>query len=408
MKKELLRVKEPKKFDFMMITILVIMALTSIVAIYSAFELITNEIPTLLLFKQIMWYGIGFIAMAAIMYLGNDTIFSFAKIAYWIMLAALIYLFVSKHMISRFLGYGHNLPFVTPINGATSWFQFPGIGSFQPSEFMKVILIIITAGIIDEHNSSKVLDSYESDLQLFWKVICWALPPLILIFIQPDTGICIIIFVSLAVMLMCSGIKSIWILGGIALAVLLLGGFFYLYFFNNSLLTSLFGIDSLYKLDRIKGWLDPESDILSTGNQLYTALMAMGSAGITGHGMQQNLVNIPEAQTDFIFAVIGQSFGLLGTLFVVGLCLTLDLRLLRIASLSKITKEKYYITGVLGMLLFQQFQNIGMIIGLLPITGITLPFISYGGSSLLSYFLAIGIIMNTSSKAKKLSDYVYE
>lgn len=408
MKKELLRVKEPKKFDFMMITILVIMALTSIVAIYSAFELITNEIPTLLLFKQIMWYGIGFIAMAAIMYLGNDTIFSFAKIAYWIMLAALIYLFVSKHIISRFLGYGHNLPFVTPINGATSWFQFPGIGSFQPSEFMKVILIIITAGIIDEHNSSKVLDSYESDLQLFWKVICWALPPLILIFIQPDTGICIIIFVSLAVMLMCSGIKSIWILGGIALAVLLLGGFFYLYFFNNSLLTSLFGIDSLYKLDRIKGWLDPESDILSTGNQLYTALMAMGSAGITGHGMQQNLVNIPEAQTDFIFAVIGQSFGLLGTLFVVGLCLTLDLRLLRIASLSKITKEKYYITGVLGMLLFQQFQNIGMIIGLLPITGITLPFISYGGSSLLSYFLAIGIIMNTSSKAKKLSDYVYE
>lgn len=408
MKKELLRVKEPKKFDFMMITILVIMALTSIVAIYSAFELITNEIPTLLLFKQIMWYGIGFIAMAAIMYLGNDTIFSFAKIAYWIMLAALIYLFVSKHVISRFLGYGHNLPFVTPINGATSWFQFPGIGSFQPSEFMKVILIIITAGIIDEHNSSKVLDSYESDLQLFWKVICWALPPLILIFIQPDTGICIIIFVSLAVMLMCSGIKSIWILGGIALAVLLLGGFFYLYFFNNSLLTSLFGIDSLYKLDRIKGWLDPESDILSTGNQLYTALMAMGSAGITGHGMQQNLVNIPEAQTDFIFAVIGQSFGLLGTLFVVGLCLTLDLRLLRIASLSKITKEKYYITGVLGMLLFQQFQNIGMIIGLLPITGITLPFISYGGSSLLSYFLAIGIIMNTSSKAKKLSDYVYE
>lgn len=407
MRKELLRVKEPKKFDFMLITILVVMAVTSFVAIYSAFELITTENPTVLLLKQVMWYGVGFLALAMMMYLGNDAIFSFAKIAYWIMLAALIYLFISKFVVSRFFGYEQNLPFVRPINGATSWFQLPG-GSFQPSEFMKVILIMITAGVIDEHNSSKVLDSYESDLQLFWKVICWALPPLILIFLQPDTGICIIIVISLAVMLMCSGIKSIWIIGGFALVLLLLGGFFYLYFFNNSLLTSLFGADSLYKLDRIKGWLDPESDILSTGNQLYTALMAMGSAGITGHGMQLNLVNIPEAQTDFIFAVIGQSFGLIGTLFVIGLCLFLDLKLLRIASLSKITKEKYYITGILGMLLFQQIQNIGMISGLLPITGITLPFISYGGSSLLSYFLAIGVVMNTSAKAKKLSDYVYE
>ena len=170
----------------------------------------------------------------------------------------------------------------------------------------------------------------------------------------------------------------------------------------------LFGGDSLYKLNRIKGWLDPESDILKTGNQLYTALMALGSAGIHGHGIQVNLVNIPEAQTDFIFAVIGQSFGLIGTLSVVALCLFLDLKLLRIATLSKSTRDKYYITGVFGMLLFQQVQNIGMIIGLLPITGITLPFISYGGSSLLSYFIAIGIVMNISAKAKKLSDYIYE
>ena len=134
----------------------------------------------------------------------------------------------------------------------------------------------------------------------------------------------------------------------------------------------------------------------------------MGSAGLTGHGIQEFLIQIPEAQTDFIFAVIGQSFGLLGTLFTVVLCMCLDLKLLRIAALTKTTKDKYYISGVLGMLLFQQFQNIGMIIGLLPITGITLPFISYGGSSLLSYFIAIGIVCNTSSKAHKLSDYVYK
>lgn len=408
MKQELLQVKEPKHYDFVLITILLLMAFTSILAIYSAFELITNESPTLLLVKQIMWYVLGFIVMAMIMYLGNDMIFSYVKKAYWIMLGALIYLFISKYVVSRLFGYEHNLPFVTPINGATSWFQFPGIGSFQPSEFMKVILIIITAGIIDEHNAEKVIDTYESDIQLFIKVLRWAVPPLILILVQPDTGVCLIIFIALAVMLMCSGIKNLWIFTGLGIVALFLGGFFYLYFYNNDLLVSLFGENSLYKLDRIKGWLDPESDILQTGNQLYTALLAMGSAGLKGHGLQAYVVKIPEAQTDFIFAVIGQSFGLIGTLSVVLLCLGLDIKLLRIATLTKTTRDKYYITGVLGMLLFQQFQNIGMIIGLLPITGITLPFISYGGSSLLSYFIALGLIMNTSTKAKKLSDYVYE
>ena len=408
MKQELFQVKEPKHFDFILLAILGFMAITSFVAIYSAFELITSESPSLLLMKQIMWYVLGFIMIAIVMYMGNDLIYSYAKKAYWVMLAALLYLFISKYVVSRFFGYDHNLPFVTPINGATSWFQFPGIGSFQPSEFMKVILIIITAGIIDEHNAGKVIDTYESDIQLFLKVIRWAFPPLLLILIQPDTGICIIIFISLAVMLMCSGIKNLWIIAGGGIVLFVLVGFFYLYFYNNTLLVSLFGEGSLYKLDPIKGWLDPEADILHTGNQLYTALMAMGSAGLSGHGIQQYLVKIPEAQTDFIFAVIGQSFGLIGTLFVVVLCLALDMKLLRIATLTKTTRDKYYITGVLGMLLFQQFQNIGMIIGLLPITGITLPFISYGGSSLLSYFIALGLIMNTSSKAKRLSDYVYE
>lgn len=408
MNQSLLKVKEPKKYDIVLIGILVIMALTSFVSIYSAFALITSENPAFLLMKQIMWYGLGFILMTVIMYLGNDIFYNFAKLAYWVLLGALIYLFISKYIVSRFMGYGHNLPFATPINGATSWFQFPGIGSFQPSEFMKVVLIMITAGIIDEHNTNKIVDSYEMDIQLFIKVFKWAFPPLFLIFIQPDTGVCIIILFSLLMMLACSGIKNFWLICGAVLFVLALGGFFYLYLFNHSLLASLFGSDSLYKLDRIKGWLDPESDILHTGNQLYTALMAMGSAGLTGHGLQQFLIQIPEAQTDFIFAVIGQSFGLFGTLFTVVLCLSLDLKLLRIASLTKTTKDKYYILGVLGMLLFQQFQNIGMIIGLLPITGITLPFISYGGSSLLSYFIAIGLVCNTSAKAHKLSDYVYE
>lgn len=407
MKQTLLKVKEPKKYDFLLLSIIIIMAITSIVGIYSAFELIVNNSPTELLIKQVIWFGLGFIAVCAIIYLGNDAVYSFAKIAYWILLAMLLYLLISKEIVSRFTG-GSNLPFVWRANGATSWFLFPAIGTFQPSEFMKIVLILITARIIDEHNSEKVIDSYESDIQLFIKVLKWALPPLLMIYMQPDTGVCLIIFASLALMVMCSGIKPAWIYGGLALLFIVVGGFLFLYIYHYDFLSSFFGADSLYKLNRIKGWLDPESDIQNTGTQLYTALMAMGSAGLTGHGLQQFLVSIPEAQTDFIFAVIGQSFGLIGTLFVVGLCLALDLRLLRIATLSKVAIEKYFICGVLGMLLFQQVQNIGMIVGLLPITGITLPFISAGGSSLLSYFLALGVIVNASSKAKKLSDYIYE
>ena len=99
---------------------------------------------------------------------------------------------------------------------------------------------------------------------------------------------------------------------------------------------------------------------------------------------------------------------MIGSLLILGLCLALDLRLISIATFSKNNFEKYYICGILGMLLFQQVENIGMIIGLLPITGITLPLISYGGSSLLSYMLAFGIVMNASVKAKKGSEYIYK
>lgn len=408
MKQRLSIVKDPKRFDFILLAYMIVMALTSLLAIYSAFELISGNQGPELLKKQMIWYVIGFAAMAFIMYLGNDSMLSFAKYAYWFLLFCLLYLFINSHIVNRFLGSDINLPLVLRVNGATSWFQLGGLGSFQPSEFMKVALILITAGIIDEHNASKMFDTYQSDIDLFIKVAKWALLPVILILLQPDTGIVIIIVVSIAVMLMCSGIRKEWMLFGFGAIAVGLALFFYLYFFHFSTLSSLFGSNGAYKLNRITGWLNPEADIRNTGNQLYTALLALGSAGISGHGIQMDIVRIPEAQTDFIFAVFGQSFGLIGTLFIIVLCLGLDLRLCKIASLSKNQFEKYYICGILGMLLFQQLQNIGMIIGLLPITGITLPLISYGGSSLLSYLLAFGVIMNSSAKAKKLSDYVYD
>ena len=188
----------------------------------------------------------------------------------------------------------------------------------------------------------------------------------------------------------------------IVLAAVLI--FFYLYFFQYELLTRYI---QGYQLSRITAWIYPEENMLGIGNQLYTSLLSLGSAGISGFGLQPDVVAIPEAHTDFIFAAVGQSFGLIGTTFILIMCLLLDLYILRIAVNTSIMSEKYMISGVLGILVYQQIQNLGMICGLLPITGITLPLISYGGSSILSYFIVFGMIMNISSHAKKYSDFTY-
>ncbi|MEG1474276.1 MAG: FtsW/RodA/SpoVE family cell cycle protein [Longicatena sp.] len=398
MKIGLSKTKNPSKFDFLLLAYLVLMAITSLFSIHAAFGLVGSSAGWGYFYKQLMWFIIGFIALSAIIYLGNDAMLDFAKIAYWILMGCLIYLFLSKilYMITT-----HSLPFVQEqTNGAISWFIFPGIGSFQPSEFMKIVLILITAGIIDKHNKNKVTDSYELDFTLFMNVAKWAIPPILLIFLQPDTGVVLIIAISLFAMIICSGIKRQWLIIIATLAVVSLILFFYMYYNHFDTLNNLIGGAGGYKMKRITSWLNPETDINNTGHQLYTALLAIGSAGFSGWGPGLELVAIPEAQTDFIFAVIGQSWGLIGTIFILLLCVGLDIHLCRIASASTNMFEKYFILGVLGMLLYQQVQNIGMIVGLLPITGITLPLISYGGSSLLSYLATFGIIMNASAKNK--------
>lgn len=402
MKQELLKVKEPKRFDFVLLLIVAVMVMTSLVAIYSSMKLVPAYAGNVVL-GQIKWIVISSIAVAVIMYFGNEALYDFIKIVYWILLGMLIILFIDMLL---YRSIGRHLPggLISEINGAISWYQIPGIGSFQPSEFMKIVLVVKTALIIDEHNSNKMEDSFEEDISLFMKVLKPAIAPLLLILLQPDTGIFIIIVFSIAVMLFCSGIKKEWFIVAAAFVGIAALLFFYLYFYHIDFLLKF--IDS-YKLNRIEGWLYPEENYLGTGHQLYTALLAMGSAGITGSGIQPNSIMISEPHSDLIFVVIAQSFGLLGSLFVVALCFLLDYKIYRILAQSRNPIEKYMISGFIGMLVYQQIQNIGMVIGLLPITGITLPFISYGGSSMLSYFIALGLIMNSSAKAKKLSDYVY-
>lgn len=398
MSKNLNQVRLPKQFDYVLLVILCLIAAVSFIAIYGSFPLLASYLDgNSLLMNQAFFYILGFIAIMIIIYVGNDNLKDFAIIGYKIFLFLLIYL-ITDYFIRNIIGSSSNiLPFVNTVNGATSWLLFPVIGTIQPSEFMKVILIIICAYEIKEHNENKIDNSFSSDINLFIKIIKWAAAPLILILMQPDTGIFIIIVVALAIMLACSGIRKEWIIYAFLFVFIAIAIFLYVYFFQHDFFNSISG--NGYRMQRIYGWLSMEDYTLSYGMQLYQSLLAIASAGPFGHGLQSSVISLTEPQTDFIFAVIGLDFGFVGCGVVIALCCALDLRILQIALRTKNQTEKLILCGFVGMLLFQQIQNIGMVTGLLPITGITLPLISYGGSSLLSYLIAMGIVMNVSLNA---------
>ena len=366
----------------------VLLSLTtiSLLAIYAASPLLVYYLDGAdLLIKQIIWVVISIVSLIALIQIGVDRLFTAIDIAYWILIFLLFLLILDKYI---------NLPFIAPVNGTRAWFYFPGIGTIQPSEFMKAVLIIKSATIISEHIEQNRMANFESDVFLFLKILKYAALPLILIILQPDTGIPIIIVMGLIAMISLSGIQRYWIIGGftVVIGAAVIG--LLLFFFAQDLLVSIVG--SSYRLNRFYGWLQTESYISSWGLQLYQSLLAVGSAGFFGHGFGSQVISIIEPQNDFIFAVIGQNFGFFGTSIVLFLHLALDLIIIRIIYQNEYYREKIMAIGLLGMLMFQQIQNMGMIIGLLPITGITLPFISAGGSSLLSFVPTIAIIYHMS------------
>lgn len=387
--------KRTFSLDFGFIFILLVLFFTSCFALYNAFNLIRTGSGESYLRRQILWYTVGFATMYLITRITNKKVMEYLPMAYKILLGILFYLLASK-LLFRFTS--HFLPFASAVNGAYSWLQLPGIGSFQASEFMKVVLILKTSQIISSFQAEHPNPTVKDDMKMFMEILHWALLPMILILLEPDTGVFIIIGFTLLVLLLCSGIRKMYIWIALGFVAVLLGGFFLLYFFNPDFLSSVF---SSYQIRRIDAWLYPERNMLGSSNQLYTALLSLGSAGLTGHGLQASIISIPEAHTDFIFAAFGQCFGLAGTTYILFVCMWLDLYLCKMAYNSKVPFNRLVMIGAIAMLLYQQIQNLGMIVGLVPITGITLPLISYGGSSTLSYFILFGVILNMSPRSKK-------
>ena len=362
------------KIDNGILISLIIFAIISIFTIWSSQSLLGDSFNNLYI-RQIMWYGVGFILAYFIMFIGNNLIIKNAKILYIIgVISLILVLFFGKE-----------------INYAKCWFVIPGIGNVQPSEFMKIILIVMLANMTQKFHEKYDKPTVGEEFIFLIKVLIMVLIPSILTFMQPDTGVVLIYLLITMIMLFISGIRYRWFILLGTILLLTVGTILVVYFINTDLFIKIFGTDFFLRVDRLLDWSS------GSGYQLENGLTAIGSSGLFGHGFNHTPIYFPEPQTDFIFAVFASNFGLIGSIILIGLIIYFDVKLILIAINSDKFINKYLIAGIIGMLIYQQFQNIGMTLGLMPITGITLPFISYGGSSLLSYMIMVGIIFNISN-----------
>ena len=259
--------------------------------------------------------------------------------------------------------------------------------------------MLVLATMIHNFRSDYTNPSVKEEFIFILKTLGIVLIPSILTFLQPDTGAVLIYLIIYFSMMFTSGIRIRWFIGAGTLIVLMISGILGLYFFKETIFIKLFGTSIYYRLDRIFNWQN------GSGLQLENALAAIGSAGFFGHGFNKTPIYFPESSTDFIFAVYASNFGLIGVIILIGIIIYLDVNIILLTRKKIEDTDKYIISGILGMLIFQQIQNIGMTVGLLPIMGITLPFISYGGSSLLSYMLLVGILLNISIKKNRKYKY---
>jgi rod shape determining protein RodA len=269
--------------------------------------------------------------------------------------------------------------------GANSWLEVFGVRLFQPSEPAKLLFIVVMAAVIAEFGGK--IDE-PSDVV---KVAGYAAVPVVLILLQPDLGTGMV-FVAIALsMLLVGGLRGRYFAIAAVVGVLLVGA-----------LLALPGALEQYQKDRLLVFVDPSRDPKGAGYNLAQSKIAIGSGGLTGKGLgagtQSNLNFIPERHTDFIFSVLGEQLGFVGAVTLLGLFLALLAAALSISTSSRDLFGALLATGLIGMWLFQIVENTGMTIGLMPITGIPLPFMSYGASAMVTNLGGVGMLLSVWSR----------
>lgn len=268
------------------------------------------------------------------------------------------------------------------VNGAKAWIRLPAGFQIQPAEIAKISIIIGIAMLLSERTHNNDAPTNQEVL----KALGVAAIPLLLILAQPDMGTVFIISASVVTMLAVSGAHTRWVVGLILLA--LIGGF----------VAVKAGVISDYQVKRLQSFVDPNADSQGAGYQLRQARITVGSGGLIGTGLfngpQTNGRFVPEQQTDFIFTVAGEELGFLGSGLIIFLLFLILMRAFAIARRSTDPYGTLVCTGVMAWFAFQIFENIGMTLGLMPMTGVPLPFMSYGGSSMFANLIGFGLLQN--------------
>ncbi|MCI8760748.1 MAG: rod shape-determining protein RodA [Clostridia bacterium] len=363
-----MRKRELKNIEWSIGIIVLILCIIGLVALFSA----TQEAEYDEFNKQCIWLVASIVIGIVVMLIDYKSIVKMSPIFY----GAFIILLIA-------------VLFTTPINGATSWFDI-GFFSLQPGEFAKIFSILFLSYAItkiqerDKKNINK-------PVQLLILLAIIALPVLLIIK-QPDYGTAAAFLVATVFMLITAGIDKKYIIGATILIIVAIPLIY------NFVLPE-------HAKKRIDIFLNPESDPRGSGYNIIQSKLAIGAGGLTGMGVlkgnQTQLGFLYPKTTDFIFAVIGEEMGFVVAGTVIILYVLLITKCLYVAKTAKDEAGSLIVSGITGIFVFHMIENIGMVMGLLPITGVPLPFISYGGSSLITNFICIAIILNISSKRQK-------
>jgi rod shape determining protein RodA len=374
--------RNENRIDYGIILSVMLLALIGMAAIYMAVvhDSSASSSPTRAMIMQAVWYVIGGIGIFFVMQFDAEQLWRVAPILYGLgifLLIAVLFLYSRS---------------VAASTGAKSWFSLGPI-TFQPSEVMKPAYILMLGRVVTQHNT-QYSHSTANDWRLIGTMFLWTLPVLILMLLQHDFGTMLVFLAIFAGVVLVSG--TTWkIIGPIAGGAVVIGGGAIV------MVTQTWGRHILekvgfqaYQFSRIDSWMNPSGATSGDSYQLWQSMKAIGSGQLTGKGFNNLKVTVPVRESDMIFSTIGEAFGFIGCAVVILLYMLLIYQMIRVTFDTKNEFYAYICTGVIMMILFHVFENIGMNIGLLPLTGIPLPFISQGGSFLLADMLCVGMVLS--------------
>lgn len=365
-----------KNFDYALIVIVVILVAVGMVMIKSATSSITSDDNAYsYVIRQGVSLAVGLVLMFVIIAIDYNTLGGF----YWYFYGFNIALLLAVKIFGK------------EINGAKSWIQF-GSFSMQPSEFSKILFIIFMAKFI-----SLIREKYNGDISSpknLGVILGLASIPLFLIYIEPALGTAMVLLTIIVALLFAANLNYKYFLAGIT-GILISSPLLWFFVLKD------------YQKNRIIHFLNPDLDPLGKGFQVIQSKIAIGSGGLWGQGLfqgtQTQMGYLPFKETDFIFAVLGEELGFVLCMLILLLYGILLLKLIDIARNSKDLFGSMLTLGIAAMIGIHIFQNVGMTMGLFPVAGIPLPFISYGGSSLIANLIGIGLVLNVSMRRQKIT-----